>query len=53
MDKLTPKDRLELFYFLYKEWGIVALPGLYNAIIKAVETGESLPSFTIENSKDL
>ena len=48
MEKLTARDRLELFYFIYKEWGLVATPGIYNAIIKAVENGELLPSFTLE-----
>ena len=51
MDKLTAKDRLELFYFLYKEWGITATPGIYNAIINAIENREQLPILIKE--KDL
>lgn len=48
MEKLTPKDKLELFYFIYAEWGVVALPGLYNVIVDVVENGGEFPSLVYE-----
>ena len=44
-NSLTAKEKIELFYFLFKECGLFNCSRLYNAVIAAVEDNKELPEF--------
>lgn len=44
MDKLTASQKLELFYYLFKECGMVGCFSMFNAVVDAIESSGKLPS---------
>lgn len=45
MEKLTPKDKLELFYFIFQKFGSLNCFRVYNAVIAAIEKEMPFPDF--------